>query len=444
PVRVGGLDSAGRHQRHVVPRHGPVAVGDVDHRGVGHRDGGGGGPAVAVGIGDLVGEVGLALEAGGGDELHRIVAVDGGRAIVVGCDREGQRAIGSRVVAQDVDVVQGGVHRRDQAAVIDRGQVVDRGDGDGDGGRRAVVGAVVGDEGEAVAAVVVGGRRVGVGAGAGVGDGHGAVGGAAVFAVEGEGDRGALDRVAARQGARPGGVLGGGQDVGVGHRKVVDRVHRQGDRGGVGVEVPVVGLEREAVRPVVVGGGRVGVGAVGVEHQAAVGRSAHHGVGQAVAVDVAGGHAGVEHRLLVDRRRGGVGHRGVVDRGDGDGDGGRRAVVGAVVGDEAEAVAAVVVGLRRVGVGAGGGVGDGHGAVGGAAVFAVEGEGDRGALDRVAARQGARPGGVLGGGQDVGVGHRNVVDRDHRHGHSGRGAVSITVSHGIGEAVGAVVVGGRR
>src|SRR5207302_473503 len=76
-----------------------------------------------------------------------------------GDDPEGQRAavhVGGADRAADGHVLVGG-----QAGALGDGGVVDRVDGDADGGLVAVEAAVVGHVGEGVGAVVVGGRRVG-------------------------------------------------------------------------------------------------------------------------------------------------------------------------------------------------------------------------------------------------------------------------------------------
>src|SRR5262249_39842414 len=147
--------------------------------------------------------------------------------------------------------------------------------------------------------------------------------------------------------------LTGGVAVVAGHRGVVHGRDGEGDRGDVAVGGAVVGPVAEAVRAVVVGGGRVGEGAVGGRGRRAVGRPAHPDgpEGVAVRVGVIAEHAGGRDRQGRVLRRGeGVRpcHRRVVHRGDRDADGGDVAVGGAVVGLVAEAVAAVVVRRRRV------------------------------------------------------------------------------------------------
>src|SRR5581483_6995353 len=70
PVRVAGLDVTGRNEGDRVDRRRHIAVGDVDDRGIAHEDRGSGRVAVAVHIGDLVGEPGAAVVVGLGGEVH--------------------------------------------------------------------------------------------------------------------------------------------------------------------------------------------------------------------------------------------------------------------------------------------------------------------------------------------------------------------------------------
>src|ERR1700755_68086 len=83
-----------------------------------------------------------------------------------------------------------------------------------------------------------------------------------------------------------GGVLECGHRVVVGHRSVVDRVDGDGDGGDIAVDGAVVEFVCERVGAGVVEGGRVGVGAVGVEVQRSVGDSADQGGGERVPVGV--------------------------------------------------------------------------------------------------------------------------------------------------------------
>ncbi len=93
----------------------------------------------------------------------------------------------------------------------------------------------------------------------------------------------------------------GGHHVGVGDRRIVDRDRGQTGGGDVGVERPIIGLEREAVRPVVVGHRRVLPGSVRIEAQGPMQRCGDHLIGQARAVDVAGQHLAIDDRVLVAR-----------------------------------------------------------------------------------------------------------------------------------------------
>ena len=75
--------------------------------------------------------------------------------------------------------------------------------------------------------------------------------------------------------------------TGIDQRSVIDRRDRQRHGGDVAVEAAVVGLVGEAVAAVVVGVGRVGEGAVGVQSQRAVGRAADEHRAQRIAVHIA-------------------------------------------------------------------------------------------------------------------------------------------------------------
>src|SRR5205823_5715032 len=160
-------------------------------------------------------------------------------------------------------------------------------------------------------------------------------------------------------------------------------------------------------------------------------------------------------------------HRGVVDRGNGQGDGGHVAVQGTVVGLVGEGVAAVVVSCRRVR----------ERPVGVQRQGAVRRAADQGGGEGVAvhvgivaqqAGGGDGQGRVLRGGVAVVGGNGGVVDRGDRQGRVLRGAVTVVRSHGgvvvrrgrqrsalipyttlfrsglVGEGVAAVVVGRRR
>src|SRR6185312_14974979 len=89
-----------------------------------------------------------------------------------------------------------------------------------------------------------------------------------------------------------------------GHRRIVSRRHRQRDRRDVAVGRAVVGLVGEAVRAVVVGIRRVGVGPVVVERQLAVGRAVddRRREGIVLGVRVVRQHGDDDRRLLRRRR----------------------------------------------------------------------------------------------------------------------------------------------
>src|SRR5439155_245202 len=287
-------------------------------------------------------------------------------------------------------------------------------------------GAVAGREGEAVRAVVVGGRRVG---GDVAGHRHRAVG-----AVGGAVGQGVAVHVAGAQRDAAGGVFIGGERAVDRHRGVVDGVHRDGDGRRVRGRGAVAGREGEAVRAVVVGGRRVGGDVAGHRHRAvgAVGGA----VGQGVAVHVAGAQRDAAGGVFIGGERAVDRHRGVVDGVHRDGDGRRVRGRGAVAGREGEAVRAVVVGGRRVG---GDVAAHRH-----RAVSAVGGAVGQGVAVHVAGAQRDAAGGVFIGGERAVDRHRGVVDGVHRDGDGrrvrGRGAVAGRE----GEAVRAVVVGGRR
>ena len=153
------------------------------------------------------------------------------------------------------------------------------------------------------------------------------------------------------------GVFGRRQGVGIGHRRVVDRRHVDGDRRRVAGRRAVAHRVGEAGRAVEVGRRGEGDGAVGVENRGAAGAAAHRGDRQRVAVDVGVVADQLRRRVgdrgVFGRRQGvGIGHRRVVDRRHVDRD--RRRVAGrrAVAHRVGEAVRAVEVGGRREGDGA--------------------------------------------------------------------------------------------
>ena len=192
----------------------------------------------------------------------------------------------------------------------------------------------------------------------------------------------------------------------------------------------------EAVGAHKVGGGRVGVAAVGVQREAAMGRIGGLGEGER--------QAHRARRIACQRSRDGVvgGGRGGIARcggrhiGDGEADGGGGAAAMAVGHGVGEAVGAHKVGGGRVGVAAVGVQRDAAmGRIGGL------GEGERQAhRARRIACQRSRDG-VVGGGRGgiarCGRGHIGDGEAD-----GGGGAAAMAVGHGVGEAVGAHKVGG--
>src|SRR5207247_2171601 len=137
--------------------------------------------------------------------------------------------------------VQSGVFGRGVAVVERHRGVVRAGDGDGHGGDARVGQTVIGPVGEAVGAVVVGGRRVGKATVAvqlesavrGLADQHRARSTTVPFA--------AVCRSAGR-GYVQGGVFGRGVAVVNGHRRVVHAGDGDGHGGDAGVGQAVVGL----------------------------------------------------------------------------------------------------------------------------------------------------------------------------------------------------------
>ncbi len=143
-------------------------------------------------------------------------------------------------------------------------------------------------------------------------------------------------------------VLGAGRRTVGGHRRMIHRCDGQVDGGRIGIDLPVIGLEGEEVRSDVAGVGGVGPASTGAHHHMTVQGVCHQGVGQGVAVHVAGRGRAVQHGVLVPAARSIGGHRSIVHGGDGEADRGggreRRPVAGLV----GETVAAVVVGDGRV------------------------------------------------------------------------------------------------
>ena len=185
--------------------------------------------------------------------------------------------------------------------------------------------AVTGGVGEAVAAVEVRVRRVAAGA---VGVDHD--GSMQCLRDERIGQGLAVD-VGCDQRAIERRVLVDGAVAELRHRGVVHRVDRQADGGGVGAAGAVIGREGEAVGAVEVRFRRVGVGAVGVDHDGAVRRLGGKRIGQRQAVDVGRDHGAADRRILVAAGAAVLRHRGIVHRVDRQGDGCGVGAAGAVI-----------------------------------------------------------------------------------------------------------------
>src|SRR5262249_31946441 len=149
-------------------------------------------------------------------------------------------------------------------------------------------------------------------------------------------------------GDRDGRVLVRGGAVVGRDRGVVHRVDGDRERGGAGVHRPVVRLEGEAVRPVVVGRRGVRERAVGGQGQRPVGRAGHQAERQRVSVHVGGGRVPVERRVLVGCSAPVRRQRGVIYRDDRNGLRGHVRVGLAIVGLEGERVGTVVVRGRGI------------------------------------------------------------------------------------------------
>ena len=274
-----------------------------------------------------------------------------------GADMQGV-AVHIGIVAQNAG--RGDGQRRVQVGrigvVIGDRRVVHRIDGEMDGGEVGIDRAVIGLVGEAVRAVIVGIRRVK----------QRAVRIQRQRAMGRSGDQIGGQRVAidigivAQNARHPDGqrrVFVGGEGIVHRHRRVVHRIDRQVDGGGIGIAGAVIGLVGEAVGAVEIGVGRIGEGAVAVQRQRAMGRARDHGAGQRIVfhIGVVAQHAGRgdgQGRVFV----GGEGvihrHRRVVHRIDGEIDGGDVGIRGPVIRLVGEAVGAVIIGVRRIGEGA--------------------------------------------------------------------------------------------
>ena len=133
-------------------------------------------------------------------------------------------------------------------------------------------------------------------------------------------------------------------------RRIVDRVHADGDRAERRAALAVAHLIRERVRAVEVGGGRVGVAAVRVDRDGAVRRTAIGGKteGQRVAVRIVPGELAGDRGVFAAGGRAARSRRRVVDRRDVDRDRSGRGPALAVGDGVGESVGTVVVGVRHV------------------------------------------------------------------------------------------------
>ena len=324
---VGGLRCDGVAQRIAVDIGTGDGAGDLvilvagSAAGDGHRrvidgldgDGRGSDGAGAGGIGDLVGEGVNAVEIQRRhiDELATAerhtamarLAVDRVSGGVAGVDVAGRR--------RDVDA--GSIFSAGGEDVGSNRCVIGSSQGDRHGLGRAGGQAIAGGKGEAVRAVVVGGRGVHVGAiGA---EHHGAMRRAR---ADGEGQCRAFD-VGAGDGAADRGIFNACSRRGGGHGGVVDC--RDGDVGGSnGRSARAIGdTVLEAVRTIEVGVRNV-LELTGDQRNGAAGRVGNHGVGGGVAGVRIGGRwgDGDGDRIFSARSKHGVGRRAIVGAGDGD------------------------------------------------------------------------------------------------------------------------------
>ncbi len=270
--------------------------GELNHVGVGHCAQTGDGGIGVEGHQDVaVGQHVKGVDVRGDADVRAIKDPGVEARAQVECD--------DVLVVDRADGGQGGVGAQRQPDGVAGGC-----DCDADRGYSRVQGAIVDLEGEAVrSAVVCVGR---------VGQVRGRSAQAAVAWVGGDGVcQGVTIHIRTGQGDGPGGILGGGDRLGIGDRRIIDRGHRDGNRGRSRVEAAVVDLEGEAVGAVIVC--RWGVGQVwGRAGERAVGRAEDDAVGQGAVFDI---------RAAQRDRQGGVFGRGdrlrgcnrrIVDRGD--------------------------------------------------------------------------------------------------------------------------------
>ncbi len=221
-------------------------------------------------------------------------------------------------------------------------------------------------------------------------------------------------------------------------RCIVDRRDSDVDDDGVRAAIAVGNGDGELIVAVVVCIRRVGVAAVRIDNDGAVGRAAVQHKCQVVAIDIGGGNSAADRRVF---RCADVlirAHRCIVDRRDSDvDDDGVRAAI-AVGNGDGELIVAVVVCIRRVGVAA---VRiDNDGAVGRAAVqhkcqvVAIDIGGGNSAADRRVFRC-----------ADVLIrAHRCIVDRRHGQRDGGRIGATATVINRVGDGDRAVEIRCRR
>ncbi len=313
--------------------------------------------------------------------------------------------------------------------------IVDRADGDRHGVGIAAALAVIDGVGEAVGAVIVGGRCVDIAA-VRV-DGDRAMRRVAALAV---GQRIAIDVGGHREGAGLDRVFAGDNACAAAHRCIIDRRDRDRYRVGIAATFAIIDGIGEAVGAVVVGRWRVRVATISVDYHCAMSRIGRLVVGKGIAIDIGGGW---QSACLDGVFHCGYGiiacHRRIVDGTDGDRYRVRIAAAIAVADGIGKAVRAVVVGHRRIGVGT---VGvDHHRAMRRVAAFAI---GDGVTIDIGGGWQGADLDGIFRRGDGIIACHRCIVDRADRDRHGVGIAAAIAITDGVGKAVGAVVVGHRR
>ncbi len=409
-------------------------VGAAEHGGVvGAVDGDGDAGLGAVGAGDLEGVhqflADVQLVVGGiGDVAPVAGRVDAEGAVVAGGAGLGDES-GRAVDVGDAEGAAGGEGAvgfvQLHVGTAEHGSVVHAGDGDGQGAGALgaeLVGHFIGHgEGQLLAfgEGLVGDVASVQGPGAGLRVEAEAGGGLVGEAVA---EHRTLVGVAGLQGAADGLVFGDVGAAGGGDRCVVGTVEIDGDDAGVAGAGGVAHGDDEAVAGLLavlqavhgLGIHDIGIGAVGIDGQLAVGAFAAAAPGQLGVVHVGGGQLaldvgeGVQAGSVVDVGGvGAAGHRGVVDRGDAQVDGQRGGGAAAIGGGHDEAVGAVVVLGRGVGPGAVGvehqgavrrALGDAEGDQVAVGVAGGEGAADRGVFRRAQAE----------GGDEAAIGTREL------------------------------------